>query len=91
MKTPKRITKRTVAGLVDAELRARNLQDEIGFDSEGIHEEEETWIVPVWPMTTIGTEYRYYQCLADVESDLEDKHGVYTMLLPTIQSLRETG
>jgi hypothetical protein len=48
----------------------------------GIRKEEEWWYVPVRPNIEPTKRYEYYEALADVENDLEEKENLTVLLVP---------
>jgi hypothetical protein len=71
-----------VGQLVAHELKGRLHLADIHLDREHIRLDDDWWYVPVWPEGDIGATYQYYQGLAEIETDLQDKHAINVILLP---------
>jgi len=79
-----RESKQQIVDLVNRYLRDRHPE---GLDllalTDGVRREAEWWYIPVKPSAIPQRSFPYYEALADVEEELEQKEKLDVVLVPT--------
>jgi hypothetical protein len=74
----------TIVQLVRRHLQ--NLRSESNLDIEliegAVHQEGDWWYIPVRPQQEITKRYRYYEELADIETEMKKNEHVDVLLVP---------
>lgn len=70
--------------LIADELRKTQVGD-VSFTLVGdeLERRDGTWYVPVRPSGEPPNMYQYYEALADVETELSERHDLHVWLVPT--------
>jgi hypothetical protein len=78
------MTEEQLVELVRAELRKhRPGGASLDVGPGPIRRQEEYWYVPVIPSVEPPKTFEYYEALAEVESDLEEREQIQVLLVPT--------
>jgi len=73
----------TVAQVVREYIRDRHPGGvTLDVDEQGIRRERHWWHVPIRPSVEPTKRYEYYEALADVEGELEDREQLKVLLVP---------
>jgi hypothetical protein len=57
---------------------------DLEIQADGVHQDlDKWWYVPVKPSSNPGRTYVFYEALADVEEELEQKENLDVVLVPT--------
>jgi hypothetical protein len=77
------MTPQNVAGIVQAYLADRHPNGaQLNVLTDGIHQDQEWWYVPVAPDREQDRRYEYYETLGEVEREIQAKEGLIILFIP---------